>query len=109
MSTRPPRAPTGSRPTWSGRSAARAGRDGLSREFLLSLAEELQGDVAQLVRHEPERPIPTLGLSAQIELRDGHERTAFMAELQATRYKPWRRSTALATPRHQPSSQPPSG
>jgi DNA-binding transcriptional ArsR family regulator len=62
----------------------RRARDGLSREFLLSLAEELQGDVALLARQEEEHPVPTLGLSAQIELRNSHERAAFMTELQET-------------------------
>lgn len=62
----------------------RRARDGLSREFLLSLAEQLQGEVALLARDESRLQAPTLGLSAQIELRDGGERAAFMAELQST-------------------------
>lgn len=62
----------------------RRARDGLSHAFLLSLAEELQGEVALLARDAGADPAPTLGLSAQIALRDGQERAAFMSELQET-------------------------
>jgi DNA-binding transcriptional ArsR family regulator len=56
--------------------------DQLSLDFLLSLAEELQADVGQLAQ-DTDRHVPSLGLSAQIELRDSAERGAFLQELNA--------------------------
>src|SRR5215475_12023803 len=49
--------------------------------FLLGLAEQLQTEVGHLAQTEaPE--IPSLGLAAQIELRDEEQRGAFMHDLQ---------------------------
>jgi DNA-binding transcriptional ArsR family regulator len=49
--------------------------------FLLGLAEQLQTEVGHLAQTEaPE--IPSLGLAAQIELRDEEQRSAFMHDLQ---------------------------
>jgi hypothetical protein len=59
----------------------RRAHDQLSLDFLLSLAEELQEQVGRLAE-QADAQIPSLGLSMQIELRDGHERAAFMQELQ---------------------------
>jgi DNA-binding transcriptional ArsR family regulator len=61
---------------------ARRARDRFSLGFVLSLAEELQTDVARLADQEGERELPTLGLSAELELRGPDERAAFMRELQ---------------------------
>jgi predicted ArsR family transcriptional regulator len=61
-----------------GRSAA---LDQASLGFLLQLAEELQIDVGHLAETSDTGSIPSLGLDAQIELRDAGERGAFMEEL----------------------------
>lgn len=64
-------------------------QDQMSLGFLLSLAEELQTDVAALAQHpvghlrQEREEVPSLGLSAQITLRDGNERAAFMQEVQS--------------------------
>lgn len=54
----------------------------LSLHYLLDMAEQVHNEVGQLAQRNEEEP-PTLGVSAQIELRSGNEREAFMAELQA--------------------------
>lgn len=56
-------------------------QDQLSLGFLLSLAEELQSEVGHLAESE-EQEIPSLGISARIELKDETERTAFLEEIQ---------------------------
>lgn len=61
----------------------RRAQEQLSLGFLLNLAEELQADIGHLAQAD-EREIPSLGLSMQIALRDGKQRTTFMAELQQT-------------------------
>lgn len=60
----------------------RRAQDQMSLGFLLSLAEELQTQVAALAQQEREE-VPSLGLAAQITLRDGNERAAFMQEVQS--------------------------
>jgi len=57
-------------------------RDQLSLGFLLTLAEELQADVGRLAQTSDHR-VPSLGLSAQIQLRDQQERSAFLKEVQS--------------------------
>jgi DNA-binding transcriptional ArsR family regulator len=57
-------------------------RDAFSLGFLLTLAEELQDDVGRLAERQGEQPVPSLGLSAEVELRSGQDRAAFMRELQ---------------------------
>jgi DNA-binding transcriptional ArsR family regulator len=59
----------------------RQAQDQMSLGFLLTLAEELQADVGHLAQEE-KKTIHSLGLSAQIELRDAKERAAFLQELQ---------------------------
>jgi len=56
-------------------------RDQMSLGFLLTLAEEIQSDVAHLAERM-EKEIPSLGLSAEIQLKDQNQRAAFLAELQ---------------------------
>ena len=58
-------------------------RDQLSLGFLLSVAEEIQTDVGRLSERAEREEIPSLGLSARIELRDANERAQFREELQA--------------------------
>jgi DNA-binding Lrp family transcriptional regulator len=48
--------------------------------YLLSLAEDLQSDVAKIAR-APE-PQPCLGVSAYVELKDPQKRAEFLAEVQ---------------------------
>lgn len=60
----------------------RHARDRFSLGFVLSLAEELQGDLARLADDGEDTELPTLGLSAEIEFRGADERAAFMDELQ---------------------------
>lgn len=64
---------------------AERARDEMSLGFLLSLAEEIQADVARLGERTGEGgPVPSLGLSLQIELDDADERARFLTELQET-------------------------
>jgi len=64
--------------------ASRA-RDQMSLGFVLSLAEEIQSDVARLGERTGEgEAAPSLGLSLQIELDDAEERARFLTELQET-------------------------
>ncbi|MBI3304254.1 MAG: helix-turn-helix transcriptional regulator [Deltaproteobacteria bacterium] len=58
-------------------------QDQFSLGFLLTLAEELQADIGHLAEAETEE-IPSLGLSAEIHLRDSGRRAAFLQELQHT-------------------------
>lgn len=60
----------------------RRARDRFSLGFVLSLAEELQADLAGLAQEADEAELPTLGVSAEIEFRGVDERAAFMQELQ---------------------------
>jgi len=60
-------------------------RDQMSLGFVLSLAEEIQTDVARLGERTGEgQSVPSLGLSLQIELDDAEERGRFLADLQQT-------------------------
>lgn len=56
-------------------------RDQMSLGFLLTLAEEIQSDVAHL-GESADKETPSLGLSAQIQLEDNNARVAFLTELQ---------------------------
>jgi DNA-binding transcriptional ArsR family regulator len=57
------------------------GADQASLGFLLGLAEQLQAEVGHLAQSQgPD--IPSLGLAAQIELRDPQQRSAFLRDLQ---------------------------
>jgi DNA-binding transcriptional ArsR family regulator len=60
----------------------RRARDRFSLGFLLSLAEELQADLALLAQEADDAELPTLGVSAEVEFRGADERAAFMQELQ---------------------------
>lgn len=65
-------------------SADRA-RDQMSLGFVLSLAEEIQKDVARLGERTGEsEAVPSLGLSLQIELASAGERARFLTELRET-------------------------
>jgi len=55
-------------------------RDQMSLGFLLSLAEEIQSDVARLGERSGAE-VPSLGLSLQITLGDAKRRAAFLSEL----------------------------
>lgn len=59
-----------------------ATRDAVGLGFLLTLAEELQADVARLAE-SPAPEVPSLGLAAVVELRDPAERRRFMRDVQA--------------------------
>lgn len=52
----------------------------LSLQYLIGLAQQVHNEVAQLAQQPDDEP-STLGISAQIELRDASDREAFMAEL----------------------------
>lgn len=56
-------------------------RDQMSLGFLLTLAEEIQSDVAHL-GESVDKETPSLGLSAQIQLKDSDARVAFLTEMQ---------------------------
>lgn len=58
-------------------------RDQVSLGHLLSLAEEIQTDVGHLSERAEKEEVPSLGLSAHIELRDASERARFRDEVQA--------------------------
>jgi DNA-binding transcriptional ArsR family regulator len=63
----------------------RASRDQASLGYLISLAEEVQEDVGRLAqRIGDDDDVPSLGLSAQIELKDASQRAAFMKDVQRT-------------------------
>lgn len=57
-------------------------QDQMSLGYLLSLAEALQEDVASLGQNDEGEDVPSLGLSAQIELRNENERAAFANDVQ---------------------------
>jgi predicted ArsR family transcriptional regulator len=56
-------------------------RDQASLAHLLQLAEQLQIDVGHLAERTGIDRIPSLGLSAQIQLKNSADRSAFMEEL----------------------------
>ena len=58
-------------------------RDQFSLGFLLTLAEELQADIGHLSEVEAEE-VPSLGLSAEIQLVDSARRAAFLQEVRHT-------------------------
>lgn len=57
-------------------------RDQMSLSFLAELAEQVQEDVGRLAEHEVDTP--SLGLVAEILLRDASERAAFLRDVQQT-------------------------
>lgn len=59
----------------------RKAQDQMSLGFLYTLAEELQADVGRLAE-VTDQPVPSLGLDAMIQLRDGEHRAEFMRDLQ---------------------------
>ena len=60
-------------------------QDQVSLRYLLSLAQEMHNDVAQLgQRSESGQDTPSLALSAHISLPDGARRAAFMRDVQHT-------------------------
>lgn len=59
----------------------RQARDQMSLGYLFTLAEEVQAEVGRLAE-SAERAVPSLGLSAQIVLRDGAQRAAFLRDVQ---------------------------
>lgn len=59
----------------------RRSQEQMSLEYLLGLTEQLQREVIPLMKSEAD--IPSLGLSAQINLRDDVDRADFIKELQA--------------------------
>jgi len=61
-------------------SGERRVNDRLSLGYLLGLAQQVQSEVTPLLKLEGE--VPTLGLSAQINLSQGADRAAFLGELQ---------------------------
>jgi DNA-binding transcriptional ArsR family regulator len=65
---------------------ARASADQASLGYLIQLAEEVQEDVAAVAERAAAdgEPAPSLGLSAQIVLRDAADRAAFMRDVQHT-------------------------
>lgn len=64
-----------------GQIGGRRAQEQASLGFLLSLAEQLQMEVGHLAQAQgPD--VPSLGLAAQIELRNPQERGAFMHDLQ---------------------------
>jgi DNA-binding transcriptional ArsR family regulator len=52
----------------------------MSLGYLLGLAEQVQNEVAPLLKSKGE--VPSLGVSAQINLQDGTDRASFLEELQ---------------------------
>lgn len=56
--------------------------DETSLGYVIQLAEEVQEDVAALAARESDDRVPSLGLSAQIELRDGADRAAFLRDVE---------------------------
>jgi DNA-binding transcriptional ArsR family regulator len=57
-------------------------QDQTSLRFLLSLAEELQDDIGHLGhRSESGTSVPSLGLSAHVQLPEGERRAEFLAEV----------------------------
>ena len=65
-----------------GRLGRRQAAEEISLGYLISLAEEVQEDVARLAR-ERRDDIPSLGLSAHVELGDPGRREEFMKDVQS--------------------------
>lgn len=57
-------------------------RDQASLAYLLQLAEDLQIDIGRIIDDAETKSIPSLGVNAQIQLRNGTERASFLAEIQ---------------------------
>ena len=57
-------------------------RDQASLAYLLQLAEDLQLDIGQMTEHEVTKSTPSLGVDAQIQLRDSADRADFLADIQ---------------------------
>lgn len=58
--------------------------DEASLGYVIQLAEEVQAEVAALASQADRERVPSLGLSAQIVLRDGAQRAAFLRDVQKT-------------------------
>lgn len=56
-------------------------RDQASLAYLLQLAEDLQVDIGRMIEREGEGAMPSLGVNAQIQLRDETDRADFLAEI----------------------------
>jgi DNA-binding transcriptional ArsR family regulator len=56
-------------------------QDQASLAYLLQLAEDLQLDIGQMIDRESQESLPSLGVNAQIQLRDGADRARFLAEI----------------------------
>jgi DNA-binding transcriptional ArsR family regulator len=67
-------------PNLVGRLGTRKTIDEAGLSYLLSIAEELQSDVAKLANTQ--EPEPSLGVSAYVELKDPKRRAEFLAEVQ---------------------------
>jgi predicted transcriptional regulator len=67
-------------PALVGRLGARRAENEVGLSFLLSLAEDLQADVAKLAGFS--KPSPCLGLSLHVELADPDRRAEFLAEVE---------------------------
>ena len=48
---------------------------------MLQLAEDLQVDIGQMIDSDETKSMPSLGVNAQIQLRDGTDRSRFLAEI----------------------------
>jgi len=59
----------------------RRSADQASLNYLLSLAEDLQTEVGHLAERDVSENVPTLGIDAQIELRDASDRSEFLGEI----------------------------
>jgi DNA-binding transcriptional ArsR family regulator len=56
-------------------------RDQASLAYLLQLAEDLQVDIGHMIEREETGLTPSLGVNAQIQLRDDTDRARFLAEI----------------------------
>lgn len=56
-------------------------RDQASLAYLLQLAEDLQVDIAHMIESKDTKSTPSLGVNAQIQLRDNADRSRFLAEI----------------------------
>ena len=64
---------------------ARRARDRASLGYLISLAEDVQEDVGRLAAGQDDgEPIPSLGLTAQVDLKDAATRAEFMRAVEET-------------------------
>jgi DNA-binding transcriptional ArsR family regulator len=57
-------------------------RDALSLGYLLSLAEQLQGDLADLASAPAEASVPSMGIEADVVLADPETRSAFLRDVE---------------------------